>query len=453
MCGTRKPTALMVAAAAIVAAGSGVAGAQTSTPCGNAPPGMNVIVSDGPVIDGTVGDDFICAGDSANDIDGKAGNDIIFGRGGDDLIRGRAGDDVIHGGAGDDNIRGSAGNDVIDGDGGNDRVHGGDDADRISGSEGVDRLTGDDGRDVIFGGDDRDIIRGVRGADVLYGNGGDDVVFGGTGNDRVFGGTGSDELIGGAGNDDLRGGTGDDLLDGRDGDDELQGEDGVDASLGGTGIDICSSSETLIGCEDANGDPVNSTPVVDSVELSVAENVAAGLTVGTVTAADADGDVLTFSITGGNTAGAFLIDGITGEITTTTSLDFEDTASYSLTVDVHDGDTSGFGTVTISVDDRNEAPSIVWSLYDIDENAAPGTEVGTLIVDDEDEGDVLSFFVMPGLSVPFSIDDNGVITADVTLDFEVDPAYYLFTVLVVDLEGLSDTARIEVIVNDIDEGQ
>lgn len=95
-----------------------------------------------------------------------------------------------------------------------------------------------------------------------------------------------------------------------------------------------------------------------SLTLNIDENSLAGRDVGQpVTASDADGDTLTYSLSGTD-AGAFDIDDGTGQITvgSTTSLDFETKASYSVTVtatDTHGGtDTI---TVTIEVNDLREA--------------------------------------------------------------------------------------------------
>ena len=83
---------------------------------------------------------------------------------------------------------------------------------------------------------------------------------------------------------------------------------------------------------------VNEAPVVNAATFTVNENSANGTVVGTVTFADPDaGQTGTFSITAGNTGGAFAINAGTGQITvaTTAALNFEVTPTFSLTVQVH----------------------------------------------------------------------------------------------------------------------
>ncbi|MCE0492398.1 Ig-like domain-containing protein [Vibrio salinus] len=48
-----------------------------------------------------------------DDIDGGAGNDILYGYGGEDEIHGGSGDDIIYGGAGVDHLHGDAGEDIF----------------------------------------------------------------------------------------------------------------------------------------------------------------------------------------------------------------------------------------------------------------------------------------------------------------------------------------------------
>jgi len=98
-------------------------------------------------------------------------------------------------------------------------------------------------------------------------------------------------------------------------------------------------------------------PVVEPAgPFSLPEDSAVTTTVATVTAMDANrADTITWSITGGNTGGAFSIDSATGAITTATALDFETTTSYTLTVAASDGALQDSTTITINVTDVNEA--------------------------------------------------------------------------------------------------
>ncbi len=180
------------------------AGAQTSTACGMAPAGMNVIESDDAIIYGTSGADYICAGTSENTIYGYAGNDIINAKGGAD---------VIFAGEGNDLVKGRYGNDTIFGGPGNDFLFGQKGADTIYGGTGNDKIHGGGGPDQAFGGDGADQLIGWYGNDVLNGNLGPDTLVGGWGADTLLGGYGNDTLLGGYGNDSLDGGPGTNTLD------------------------------------------------------------------------------------------------------------------------------------------------------------------------------------------------------------------------------------------------
>ncbi|MYJ22207.1 MAG: hypothetical protein F4101_02235, partial [Nitrospira sp. SB0673_bin_12] len=90
---------------------------------------------------------------------------------------------------------------------------------------------------------------------------------------------------------------------------------------------------------------------------SIAENAAAGTSVGDpVAATDEDGDSLTYTL-GGTDAADFALDAASGQITTTAALDFETETSYSVTVTASDGNGgSATATVTITVTDETEPP-------------------------------------------------------------------------------------------------
>jgi hypothetical protein len=109
--------------------------------------------------------------------------------------------------------------------------------------------------------------------------------------------------------------------------------------------------------------PENTAPVIPVAgPFSVAENAAVNTVVGSVTSTDAESNAVTYSITGGNTAGVFAINSATGaiRIASTANLNYESTPSYTLTITATD---NGFGplsssrNVTINVTNINEAPA------------------------------------------------------------------------------------------------
>lgn len=231
-------SACLVSALAVSGLSTAAAAAQvptSDTPCGVAPVGYNVIVSDAPEIQGTSGKDYICAGDSANVILGLGGDDHIFGEGGDDLIEGGPGNDIVRAGAGKDTVFGGVGDDTI------------------SGGSQADELHGNRGHDIVNGGSGSDDLRGGKDGDTLKGGSGSDDLRGGQGRDTLYGESGSDELWGERGSDVLRGGTESDILRGNKGDDKVAGGFGDDRALGGTGFDRC-SADTELECEDVLAD-------------------------------------------------------------------------------------------------------------------------------------------------------------------------------------------------------
>jgi len=129
-------------------------------------------------------------------------------------------------------------------------------------------------------------------------------------------------------------------------------------------------------------------PLANDQSFAVDENAAAGTAVGTVVASDSDvGDTLSYSITGGNTGGAFAIDPATGEITVADGalLDRETNPRYSLTVQVQDDSADSLidtAAVTIDLNDVNDAPVVDDQSFSVDENSAAGTLVGTVVASD-----------------------------------------------------------------------
>ena len=69
-----------------------------------------------------------------------------------------------------------------------------------------------------------------------------------------------------------------------------------------------------------------------SYAFKAAENAAVGATVGQVKATGQGKDAVSYTLTAGNTGGAFAVNAKTGAITVAKALDYETTASYSLTV-------------------------------------------------------------------------------------------------------------------------
>ena len=112
-----------------------------------------------------------------------------------------------------------------------------------------------------------------------------------------------------------------------------------------------SAAQTVCGAWSpwSNSVFLNTPPAFDaaSYQFSVAEDAGVGAAVGTVSASDTDeGDSVTYSITAGNEAGRFAIEGGTGVITVAGELDYGVAPSYVLIVAMRD---SHGGTDTAAV--------------------------------------------------------------------------------------------------------
>ncbi len=372
------------------------ASAQT-TDCGLAPAGYNVINSDDPVIKGTDGNDFICAGGSDNIIRAKAGDDIVHGLGGNDTIRGGAGDDILNGGSGDDLVRGGSDADNIDGGTGNDTLRGGRGNDNIVGGGGADTMRGRGGDDILDGSGGKDDIRGDRGDDTIYGEAGNDILRGGPDNDSLFGGGGADVIWGGAGADLLDGGLDDDTLQGDGGADTIIGGDGVDEVNGGSGNDDCSTFGTQVSCETTDTATPPEAPVANDDTGSTDEETPVVLDV-LANDTDANGDALSITTATAASGAAVSVNNTTGTITYDPSGVFDSlavdvTAADEVTYEITDGTFTATAIATVTVTGLNDQPKAANDLATGDGTAS--VEVNVLDNDIDLDGDVLAIFGTP----------------------------------------------------------
>jgi hypothetical protein len=205
--------------------------------------------------------------------------------------------------------------------------------------------------------------------------------------------------------------------------------------------------------------PLNNRPIVDPRTFSLNENAANGTVVGTATATDPDGNTITYSITGGNTGNAFQIDPVTGVITVATSsaVDFETTPVFNLTITATDNGfppAAGTGTVTINLNNLNEAPTgVTLTPNTVDEGIPIGARVGTLAGLDPDSGDAFTFALVDGLNARdnarFEIVGNELRMREV-LNFEATPIAFIM-VRVTDRAGRSFDATLQISVNNVNE--
>ncbi len=146
----------------------------------------------------------------------------------------------------------------------------------------------------------------------------------------------------------------------------------------------------------------NDAPVVQAKAFTIFENSAAGASIGTIVATDQDpGQTRTFSITGGNVNGAFVINPTTGALTVgnAAALDFETTPVFNLTVTAADNGSpvkSGSATVTVNLLDKNEPPVVPSQQFTVRTGAANATVVGTVVATDPDAGQTRTYAIVGG---------------------------------------------------------
>ncbi len=215
--------------------------------------------------------------------------------------------------------------------------------------------------------------------------------------------------------------------------------------------------------------PGNQPPVGAPFTRSVAENAAAGTTVGApVTVSDSDGDTLTYSLT----ANEFAINATSGQITVATgaNLDYETQSSYAVTVTASDGrgGTAQY-TVTIYINDVDEIPAATptptatpipngapsfgstTATRSVAENSPAGTNVGDPVTATDPDGDPVGYLLVPTSST-FTIAASGqiAVATGADLDYETTSSY---TVIVYAYDSSGDSAKITVTINvtDVDE--
>jgi uncharacterized protein len=195
----------------------------------------------------------------------------------------------------------------------------------------------------------------------------------------------------------------------------------------------------------------------------VDENAPAGTLVGTVSAEDPDPeDVLSYSLVN-NAGGLFAIESATGALTTTAALDHEAQASYDLVVRATDpGGLSTERTITISVDNFNEAPTAVADSVAVDEDATTGNLWNLLLGNDSDpdSGTTLTIASVNGTGTLGSlVFDPGSQTLRYVADHDAfdalapgQTAVDTFTYTVTDSGGLTSTATVSVTVTGVADG-
>ena len=198
---------------------------------------------------------------------------------------------------------------------------------------------------------------------------------------------------------------------------------------------------------------VNEKPTVADTTFTIAENAKKGDVLGEIEASDPD--VLnpafgTISYKILTESATFAVDAQTGIVTLKGSLDYETKNSYTVLVEVSDGELSDTATVTVQVQNVNEKPVIQDVTVSIDEECR-GCAASTNGSAADPDGDPLHFSVQKDTSGLFQIDSvTGRISLkkDEILDYEKDSVYSI-SVVVSDPDGLKDTASVTIRVRNV----
>ena len=174
-------------------------------------------------------------------------------------------------------------------------------------------------------------------------------------------------------------------------------------------------------------------PVIENFTASIDENATTGTIIGSISVVE-DGDSPITSYTLSDTTN-FSIDSA-GQITTASALDYETTASYSLTVYASNTDfNSADANITINLNNLNDnSPVFTNTTASVSENQ---TDAISLNVTDADN-DSLTYTLSGTDASSFSADSNGVVTFNSAPDYEVKQSYS-FSVTAND--GLNDVVE------------
>lgn len=178
---------------------------------------------------------------------------------------------------------------------------------------------------------------------------------------------------------------------------------------------------------------VNESPVVSNQAFSVNSNVQNGYVVGQINAFDPDpNQALSYLIASGNTLNIFSLNNTTGMLTVTNSSALNNvTSPIVLSVSVSDNGNpqlSSSCTVTITVAQNNNPPSISAQSFQVNENSASGTTVGQVTASDPNAGQTLTYTIISGnTSNAFNLSATGLLTVanPSALNYEANNLYTL----------------------------
>ena len=219
-------------------------------------------------------------------------------------------------------------------------------------------------------------------------------------------------------------------------------------------------AEYSVGIVDMQIQEINAPPIAPSSTLTVVEDAAEGSVIGTYRASDPDAlAFLTYRIVGGNADGTFAVNPVTGQVSVPkpSTLNYGRRRRYLLLIEVSDGALVDIGVLTIDVANRNSAPKLYSSEFEVYESSPYGSPVGeAMVAVDSDAEDTLLFSIVGGnIGNAFRIGGcSGELRVNepLMLDYETRQAILLEVAVTDDGQpSLNDTALALVHILDVNE--
>ncbi|MEA3030191.1 MAG: hypothetical protein QOG13_1516 [Sphingomonadales bacterium] len=217
-----------------------------------------------------------------------------------------------------------------------------------------------------------------------------------------------------------------------------------------------------------NVNNINETPTNVTLSGSVAENALNGTVVGTLSTTDPEGGAMTYMLLGDGAGGRFALS-TAGQLTVAngTLLNYESAASHTISVRVTDsGGLSLDKSITVPVLDVNEPNSLTSFSFNVNENVAGGTAVGTVTATDIDTASPFNvqryYFLNSGVTSGTSSDGRyainvitGAITVAGALNFEAASPTAVYTVIARDNAGgpgyFQASSAVTIAINNVNE--
>lgn len=182
---------------------------------------------------------------------------------------------------------------------------------------------------------------------------------------------------------------------------------------------------------------------------TVDENMAAGYAVGLLTTVDLDpGQTFTYSLVS-NPESAFAVSG--SVLVTNKVLNFEAGSSYTIRIRSDDGEAWIEKNFVIQVNDKNDPPTTASpTSVSVPETQPVGLIIERFVATDEDDGDVLEYFLSNDFGKFALNSETGELSLIALLDFE-ERASYTVLVLCYDQQGSFSQTEVIVTVEDVNE--